>query len=62
LVIGGKKVAIPTENTASFNVAAPEPHQIASLKEFLAGMASDLQEECVYFRADSRASLIYPQK
>jgi hypothetical protein len=45
-----------------FNVAAPKAEQIAKLKEFLAGMASELGEECIYFRADGKASLIYPQK
>lgn len=44
-----------------FNVATPKPEQIAKLKEFLAGMASDLGEECIYFRADGKASLIYPK-
>jgi hypothetical protein len=31
------------------------------LKEFLASMARDLKEECVYLRAGETASLIYPE-
>ena len=38
-----------------FNVAAPEPEQIAKLKEFLAAMARELGEECIYFRANPSA-------
>ena len=42
-----------------FNVAAPEPEQIAKLKEYLAAMPRELAEECIYFRANRKASLIY---
>lgn len=45
-----------------FSVAATQPAQIPALKEFLAGMASELKEECIYFRAGGTASLIYPDQ
>lgn len=45
-----------------FSVAALQPEQIDELKQFIAGMARDLGEECIYFRAaDGRASLIFAQ-
>ena len=44
-----------------FTVASLEATQIPMLKEFLARMVRDLEEECVYFRAGETASLIYPQ-
>ena len=43
-----------------FSVASLEASKIPMLKEFLAGMAKDLQEECIYFRTGETASLIYP--
>jgi hypothetical protein len=45
-----------------FTVATPKPGQIATLKEFLAGIASELGEVCIYFRAEGKASLIYPRQ
>ncbi|MBV8843295.1 MAG: hypothetical protein JO307_10845 [Bryobacterales bacterium] len=55
--IGAETDAILTERTArnrEFSVAAPQLEQIAKVKEFLAGMATDLGEECIYFRAGGR--------
>lgn len=43
-----------------FSVAAPDASSLPGLKAFLAGMARDLNEECIYFRAGEAASLIYP--
>jgi hypothetical protein len=43
-----------------FSVAVPEASQIPKLREFLAGMARDLKEDCIYFRAGQCATLIYP--
>jgi hypothetical protein len=43
-----------------FNVAVPDASRLPLLKEFLAGMARNLKEECIYFRTDKTASLIYP--
>lgn len=43
-----------------FSVAARDSSQIPKLKEFLATMARELKEECIYFRAGETASLIYP--
>ena len=43
-----------------FSVAAPDASKLPMLKQFLAEMARDLKEECVYFRAGHEASLIYP--
>src|SRR5207237_10602547 len=43
-----------------FSVAAQDLAQIPKLKEFLAEMACDLEEECMYFRVNGTASLIYP--
>jgi len=43
-----------------FSVASREDSQLPLLKEFLANMARDLKEECVYLRAGETASLIYP--
>jgi hypothetical protein len=45
-----------------FSVATEDPAQISKLKEFLAGMASELKEECIYFRTGATASLIYPDR
>ena len=45
-----------------FSVAAPDASRLPKLKEFLAGMARDLKEECIYFRAGDTASLIYPNR
>ena len=43
-----------------FSVASPDTSQLPMLKEFLARMAQDLKEECVYVRIGVVASLIYP--
>jgi len=43
-----------------FSVAAPDTYKLPRLKEFLAGMAEDLNEECIYFRTGETASLLYP--
>jgi len=43
-----------------FSVAAPDTSKLPLLKEFLAGMAQDLIEQCIYFRTGETASLIYP--
>ena len=45
-----------------FSVAAPDTSRLPVLKEFLAGMARDLDEECIYFRTGETASLIYPNE
>jgi len=43
-----------------FSVAAPDTYKHPLLKEFLAQMARDLKEECIYVRIGGAASLIYP--
>ena len=43
-----------------FSVASLDTSQLPMLKEFLARMAQDLNEECVYVRIGGIASLIYP--
>ena len=43
-----------------FSIAAPDASKLPRLKEFLAGMAQDLKEDCIYFRTGETASLIYP--
>jgi len=43
-----------------FTVAVQAQSQIPVLKDFLAEMAHDLKEECIYFRTGEFASLIYP--
>ena len=43
-----------------FSVAAPDSSKLPVLKQFLAELARDLKEECVYFRTGYDASLIYP--
>jgi hypothetical protein len=45
-----------------FSVATDDSAEVSKLKEFLAGMARDLKEECIYFRAGETVSLIYPDK
>ena len=45
-----------------FRVAALDTSKLPGLKEFLAGMAQDLNEECIYFRTGETASLIYPNR
>jgi hypothetical protein len=45
-----------------FSVAAQDPAQIPKLKEVLADMACDLEEECIYLRVSGTAALIYPDK
>ena len=44
-----------------FSVASRDDSQLPLLKKFLASMARDLKEECVYLRAGETASLIYPE-
>ena len=43
-----------------FSIAAPDASKLPILKQFLAEMARDLKEECVYFRSGHEASLIHP--
>ena len=43
-----------------FSVAAPDASKHPMLKEFLAQLTRDLNEECVYLRIGGTASLIYP--
>ena len=43
-----------------FSVAFVEDSKLPMLKEFVARMAEELEEECIYLRAGSKASLIYP--
>jgi hypothetical protein len=43
-----------------FSVALPDSSHLPMLKEFLARMAQDLREECIYFQMGQIASLIYP--
>jgi hypothetical protein len=45
-----------------FSVAVVDLSRIPILKEFLADMAQDLNEECIYFRTGESASLIYPRR
>lgn len=43
-----------------FSVAASDPEEIEKLKQFLAALAGELGEECIYFRTERNASLLYP--
>jgi hypothetical protein len=43
-----------------FSVAAPDTSKLPMLKEFLAQMAHDLKQECIYIRIGEVASLFYP--
>lgn len=43
-----------------FSVAFVEDSKLPMLKEFVARMAAELREECIYLRAGGSASLIYP--
>ncbi|MDP9113788.1 MAG: hypothetical protein M3O20_08910 [Acidobacteriota bacterium] len=43
-----------------FSVAAPDSAKLPLLKQFLAQLARDLNEDCIYFRTGYEASLIYP--
>ena len=43
-----------------FSVAFVEDSKLPVLKEFVARMARELTEECIYLRAGPTASLIYP--
>jgi hypothetical protein len=43
-----------------FSVAFVEDSKLPVLKEFVARMAQELAEECIYLRAGQTASLIYP--
>jgi hypothetical protein len=45
-----------------FSIALRDASQIPMLKEFLAQMAGDLDEECIYFQTGQLASLIYPER
>src|SRR5579863_2155238 len=43
-----------------FSVAFVDATKLPILKEFVAKMAQELAEECIYLRAGHTASLIYP--
>jgi hypothetical protein len=43
-----------------FSVAFVEESKLPLLKEFVARMAAELAEECIYLRAGNTASLVYP--
>jgi hypothetical protein len=43
-----------------FSVASPDAAKIPLLKEFLARMATELHEECIYLRIGQQAELLYP--
>jgi hypothetical protein len=43
-----------------FSVAFVEDSRLPSLKQFIAKMARELTEDCIYMRAGNTASLIYP--
>lgn len=43
-----------------FSVAVADETRLPLLKEFLAEMAMELEEDCIYFRTGDTASLIYP--
>ena len=43
------------------SVASSDAVKIPMLKEFLAQVAHDLKEECIYLRTGHTAFLIYPQ-
>jgi len=43
-----------------FTVALVDDSKMPVLKSFLAQMAQDLREECIYLRAGDKALLIYP--
>ena len=43
-----------------FSVAFVEDSRLPTLKQFVAKMAHELAEECIYMRAGNTASLIYP--
>lgn len=45
-----------------FSVASVEDAKLPMLKSFVAQMAEELGEECIYLRAGRDASLIYPQR
>lgn len=45
-----------------FSVAFVEDAKLPILKEFVAKMALELQEECIYLRAGQTASLVYPAR
>lgn len=44
-----------------FSVAFADDTKSALLKDFLATLARDLHEECIYLRVGDETSLIYPQ-
>lgn len=44
-----------------FSVAFVEESKLPVLKAFVASMAEELEEECIYLRAGNAASLIYPE-
>ena len=45
-----------------FSVAFANDSKVQLLKDFLATLARDLGEECVYLRMGDETSLIYPQQ
>lgn len=45
-----------------FSVAFVDDAKLPLLKEFVAKMAHELSEECIYLRAGAEASLIYPAR
>ena len=45
-----------------FSVAFVEHSKLPVLKDFVAKLALELAEECIYMRAGQTASLIYPPK
>ena len=45
-----------------FSVAFVEDAKLPMLKTFVAKMAAELEEECIYLRAGGTASLIYPAR
>ena len=45
-----------------FSVAFVEEAKLPMLKEFVAKMAQELEEECIYLRAGHTASLVYPAR
>jgi hypothetical protein len=43
-----------------FSVSFEDESKVALLKDFLALLARDLNEDCIYLRVGDEASLIYP--
>ena len=44
-----------------FSVASPDARKLPLLKDFLARMAEELDEECIYLRIGQVAELLYPR-